>query len=557
MLKSKIITALILSQLATSNMVIKKVSYLVRNGPDNPNTHFYSELSFMTPNQKNTLTQAGTRMMFNLGSFIHKKYPELTNSEKRVFSSEKQNAKMSAFAIFNGIKGANFGKKISSSKTILPPFEGQNYQFTNESALPHNWDVPIISAFEDEEEPLFEQDLREECPLIFDAYANNLSMPIEFPEGTKKLEDYDLEFEKLRDDLQKANIQPKGSRADKGWDPVNLQEFFDVAESHYYNTKSHFPGLTEEVYNKLWLYKSFATEVNFFDRFYKLSHVWTNNIMNSTLKFFKVEHEEDHAHEEEEENMRVYVTDGLQFYAFLRLMRFSSTNCLLSVNNGTLEYPFPIGTKKTHKGDHSCYFYPRYGASLTFELAKNTQDGLHYVRVLFNDDTLDMGCPNQTQDFYCELTSFSNHLFYTLFGFEYLKLCKTREIPIFEDITQHKTERNALKYIMYGSILAAVIVFVLFVYCKYRNDKSNKEDIQSKMEEINKKEGGIQRRVELRKNQEENKIKNGIEFDPNVQFSDKDEVDTKQKKSEVVDLSFDDESAGNKGDKGEYELDNI
>lgn len=520
-----------LTSTAEPNMELLKVAIIARNGPDTPKTLLYDELQFARPNQENTLTRTGERMMYNLGTHFRKTYPNLIKNTTilRVFTSHSKNIMMSAFSLYNGLKGPNTGGNVTEHEHLSPPFKGQSYTFNNKSALPFSLNIPLLSSFDRKNEPLFESDLREACPELFAIVSNTSS--IQQDNTTKNLQDYDLEFENLREELRKAGVNPRGARADKGWDSVNLEEFFDVAESHLYNTEKQFADIPNDVYNSLWLYKSFATELQYFDQFYKFAPIWTNNIMNSTIRNF--------VSGPDEEKIRVYMTDGRQLYAFLRLLKFASKDCLLSVNNGTREYPYPIGVEKPHQSEH-CYMYPRYGAHIAFEYSRNTQNNFTYVRVLFNGEPVDVGCVDQLEGYYCEMVNFRNHLYFTLFGFDYLKMCKSRKIPIFESITFHTTRRDEFKWIALGSIILACLTWALGMYFKYLNDKS--ERIDKRLDEV----GLGHRKVELRRRQKKKtigEVNNSIEFNTE---------NLEQNKKEEIELSFDNDEP-----KKEYELDRI
>lgn len=422
-----------------------KIAVITRNGVSTPKSHLYDELAFSSHLNEDMLLPSGERMMMNLGLKIKEMYPNLMQKTDSIsmYSSQRKNAMMSTLSLYSGLTYHLQAKQTSSNidnSLLNPPLSNLTYQFSHQNALPNSLSVPFLTSANPLhfDEPFFSEDLHEKCPDVFRDFLNS-----------SKSSAFDEEFDDLRTMLRNAGVFPEGDRASNGWDRDNLVELFNAAESHLYETKKHLTGITEEIYNKLWLFKSYVIETENFGELVPMSRIWTNNILNDTLKFFKSN--------QTGRDVRVYSTDGDQLYAFLRLFGFSKKECLLKINNGTEAYPYPIGAKKELNSE-SCYLYPQFGSSLIFEHSLNETTNITHIRVIYNGESINLGCTDQREDFFCEESPFSNLMHFSLFGFDFLPYCKGRGIPIFEEVRNYRSEEKEYK------ILTAAVCILMFLF---------------------------------------------------------------------------------------------
>lgn len=515
-----LVTILAISRVASSTMTVKKVAVIIRNGASTPKRHIYPELDFSKIGIEDTLTATGERMMFNFGTYLHKTYDKLFETDHetiKIFSNQRKSSVMTSFSIFQGAHSSHDGEKITSEEptVLLPPMKDLGYNFNNKSSLPHGLHSSLISALYSQREPFFELELRQVCPRAFKLHGPNkfehqylfgdelhehgVEGEAEAEAGEENhveegddddhdhdhrrrlLSEYLVGFEKLRRELKTAGIEPKGENLNNGWDGTNLLEFFDAVESYYYEKEAHFPQVTESIYKQLWLHKSFATEKNLFGNSTAFASVYTNNIMNYTLRFFddlfeEEDHKDDDAHAEEDERLvRVFSTDGDQLYAFLRILKFVDPDCLMSISAGDLEYPYPTGSQQTLKTSERCLMYPRYGESLTFELGLDGSKN-RFVRALYDGQPLDLKCESQNSDFFCKFEEFKKMVIFEIEHHSFQDLCRD-PVRILKTIKEEKEKSKKFLLVFILSIILAIGAIIGYIVFKQKGKKIDLKEI--------------------------------------------------------------------------------
>jgi hypothetical protein len=137
----------LLNTVKTETYTVKSAGIIFRNGVSTTNEWLYPELDYMLDYGPGNLLPGGERMMYRLGQEYHRMYKTLiekvvdqTKYEVYSYSAPEYLFSASSQAFILGLHGPGTGYFLSTSnkneKTILPPYEGLTYKFTNSSALP-------------------------------------------------------------------------------------------------------------------------------------------------------------------------------------------------------------------------------------------------------------------------------------------------------------------------------------------------------------------------------------------------------------------------------------
>lgn len=468
----------------------KSIGIIYRNGVSSTDDYLYDELTFMDKYSSGALLPNGERMMFRLGQEYYKMYTNLIETEENgqkyeVYSYSDTAVKCTASskAFLTGLHGPGTGESMGSGNqnefTFVPPYEGQNYRFTNSSSLPFQTDTQHSFVNDEKGRVFFQSEIEARCPALFSQSTADEQ------KGFAQDAHFSINYQDLIATLESKQIHPKGYRSGEGWTVFNLMRLYEAVESYFYATGQYFPNFDQQLTQRLNIFYSAVLNVKKFDTLekegVKLFSVWTQEILERILEGWRFDTVSDNYHK-----VMTFSTTGSQLYAFLKNLGLTSYDCLEEIRQNTKPFPVPNAATTKLVESVDCLPFPEFGSSLVFELSYNSQNE-KFIRIKYNNIPIEFGCEfHLVDENYCPYGQFSNIVIFNLLREDHQAYCQDKlihEVPIENMLIEQERDTSKERALCLLSCLLALILSFFWCY-KVFSTKSQHQHISKQLSEM-------------------------------------------------------------------------
>ena len=231
-------------------------------------------------------------------------------------------------------------------------------------------------------------------------------------------------------------------------DEVTFQKFsavFDRVDGYNATFGEYYTPLDENRHKLLRVMNSLAQTKIFFQKGKEDFSIYTTKISQYILKVF----EGAIGYQFYEPKFSLMSGNGVELFAFLKALGRVKDGCFKELLKWNI-------TEVNEPSD--CRFFPRFGASLTFELSQKKGTNSHFARILYNGEVLKI-CGEG--DGYCAFNDFAKILEKNFIDDDqFKKQC------VEYDVIKHRLEDVKDEVIFYRiGIVFCVIMSVMFIVC--------------------------------------------------------------------------------------------
>ena len=471
------------------------------------------DLAFVEKYGQDSLTPNGERMMYILGQRVSRTYPKIfdkTYNHKRVnvYASSRHSSQASARSHLIGLYEKADNTKITeiSGKgafLTMPPLNGVEVEEERDTALPHGYKPFVLDIEEDSEDFMFVSHIHRVCPKA----ARKIT------ETSRKHEGDLITMSSLMGKYltDRGLLSTQYFRGQLGWSPSNLNYFYQIVHSHFYETASILDKMSEDEFARLKVYHGMYLNAHQFSNF-NYTRVFTHRIAETFLKQMS----DKVLDETKDLEFSLFSADESNLMAFISAMRKTSFTCLKDrfiKNYETI----------------ACFDPPEFGDSLIFELVLANSvikkdenkvlepesqedeyeynqwgervkkpktlkkkkilvnkdipiDDEYYVRMTYNGEPLIFCETDYNFDtYYCPFSKFVETAqdYFMISGFE--TLCGNQEIDVQRIAVLKKSEvvyKETGGYLIWGNVGLAILILLSWLFKKFSTMSLVKNSIE-------------------------------------------------------------------------------
>ena len=394
-----------------------------------------------------TLTGNGQRMHYLLGSKLRVLYPQVfqeynpskfellvSSTPRTILSAQSQAAGLYPFGL-----GANMTVDDSSS-FCKPPFQGGEWTFKNNSALPHSFRpmnyVMRTAAIDN----MFFSDFPTVCPSAFKVREDASQPHIDDLAGWAK---------SLSAELKNAGLSSRDLFGKEVFSLDNIATLGDEFKAYYNYYGRQYGSLSDDLHEKVSRVMQFRFAVQFSDD--KVNRLYLNELARKLVNTMAAIANCT----ETKKNFLLFSGHDSNLFPQMVQLNLTTIACL---KEWTQMKPLP----------KNCMLSPDYAAAIIYELNKRGVD--YFVRATFNNVPVKV-CENNVDGYYCRFEDFrrtiESKLYYTFEdGPEF---CGNLYFGI--DREKLKSDYNSLIYIGGGFGLVFLGLLVVFIFLNIKEKR--------------------------------------------------------------------------------------
>ena len=440
-------TLLWTASLATSSRRILQVTVFARSGA-RANYKKIPGMNLISKYGKGGLTGVGMRQQFLLGKDIRRRYSDLIQpslikqSEIEVITSQVERSQQSAISMMQGFFSPGTGESISTEENFWwsPPYIHLDIDLPlGNNSLPEALKVVPLKSDSQNLDFMFIPDFAKVCTggaILEQKFRENI-----YHENKKN-------FEIFGQTLIKAGFISKDIYSQDHWNVNSLYNFADDMICYKYYYGKLYPGLTDELMEKIESFMGYRTALDMHD--YKYSIVRSHGIAKNIIEGLKTVRTG-----KKPKKLRVVLGHDTNILSHMLLLKMTTVDCLKSTFN-----------LNAHQS--SCHAYPSFASQFIYEVSQ-ADDMAIEARLMYNGMPVKI-CEDTSSDEYCDIDKFIDTIdrLLTMSENAFEKICMNRYIDnnktwIRRRIDQAQEISGFSSMVFYSILAGAMINFGMLV----------------------------------------------------------------------------------------------